>query len=252
MDTLIDIDTLAVCEPHRYRVVETGMTREASEHIPGAVFWPYEALMTPENRLRDDPAYFQTLLSEAGITPETWVVCTFDGPPVAAGWAAWLFWMLTGFGHSKTFILDGGTPQWRAQGRPLTAQQTEPLPTHYPALPAFRESHRATLSRVQSASTCLLDARSIAEIDAGRIPSARHLPHTALFQADGTYRPAAELSALLAEAGVGKDREIIIYCAVGIRAAVPWFVLKHLLGYPEVRNYDASWNEWSRSGGAST
>lgn len=252
MDRLISTDMLALCEPHQYRVVETGMTPGAYDagHLPGAVYWPYEALMTPENRLRDDPAHFQGLLSRAGIAPETWVICSFDGSPAMAGWAAWLFWILTGWGHTNTLVLDGGTPLWRAQGRPLTPQKTAPTPTHYPALPPFRESHRATRDRVRDASACLLDARSEKEFGE-RIPSAKHLPHTAFFQADGTYRPVQELNALLTEAGAGKGREIITYCAVGIRAAVPWFVLKHLLGYSEVRNYDGSWNEWSQGEEAS-
>ncbi len=251
MNTLISPAMLAAWSHARYRVVETGMTGKAFDaaHLPGAVFWSYDELMTSGSRLHDNPAHFQPLLSRAGITPNTVIVCTFDGSPAMACWAAWLFWILTGFGHTNTVILDGGTPLWRAQGRPLTFQEAEPTPTPYPAVTAFWESHRATQERVRHASACLLDARSEKEFGE-HIPSARHLPHTDFFQADGTYRPVQELSALLTEAGAGKGREIITYCAVGIRAAVPWFVLKHLLGYSEVRNYDGSWNEWSQGEGA--
>lgn len=107
----------------------------------------------------------------------------------------------------------------------------------------------------------LIDVRTLAEFrgehffDAppqpgqttGHIPGARHLPHTALLRVDGTYRPADELRVLCDQQGLTASREAIPYCAVGIRSALAWFALKHLLGFPHVRSYDGSWNEGSRA-----
>jgi thiosulfate/3-mercaptopyruvate sulfurtransferase len=81
---------------------------------------------------------------------------------------------------------------------------------------------------------------------AGHIPGAVHLYYEAALRADGTFKSADELSALYANKGITADREAITYCAIGIRSAHTWFVLRYLLGYPQVRSYDGSWNEWGR------
>ena len=59
---------------------------------------------------------------------------------------------------------------------------------------------------------------------------------------DGSLRPKKELERLYA--GLPKDTSIAVHCQLGVRAAHTWFVLRHVLGYPDVRNYDGSWQEW--------
>lgn len=81
---------------------------------------------------------------------------------------------------------------------------------------------------------------------AGHIPGAIHLEHTLTLNEDGTFKSTSELQELFTSRGITPDKEIFPYCAIGGRSAYTWFVLKHLLGYPNVRNYDGSWNEWSR------
>lgn len=61
---------------------------------------------------------------------------------------------------------------------------------------------------------------------------------------DGTFKSADELRALYAGQDVTPDKEVIAYCRIGERSSHTWFVLKCLLGYPHVRNYDGSWTEW--------
>lgn len=80
---------------------------------------------------------------------------------------------------------------------------------------------------------------------AGHIPSAIHLEHTLTLNEDGTFKSFDELQELFNRQGITLNKEIFPYCAVGGRSAHIWFVLKYLLGYPKVRNYDGSWNEWS-------
>ena len=80
----------------------------------------------------------------------------------------------------------------------------------------------------------------------GHIPGAIHIEHTRTLNADGTFRSAQELYDIYSSYGVTPEKEIFPYCAIGGRSSSTWFVLKYLLGYPNVRNYDGSWNEWSR------
>ncbi len=81
---------------------------------------------------------------------------------------------------------------------------------------------------------------------AGHIPSAMHVYYELALNEDGTFKPKEELQALYHDKGITADKEAIAYCAVRARSGHTWFVLKYLLGYPHVRNYDGSWNEWSR------
>lgn len=264
---LIETEELAVLDPALYRVVETGMRRDEYDagHIAGSVFWPVSELTTLDFRLRTDPAHFADLLSRSGITPQTWVVCSFAGDK--AGWGAWLFWILTGFGHARTRVLNGGTHKWQAEKRPLCTENTVPKPAVYPTPAGFADTERAMLRDVRDAlqtpafsAPLLLDARSETEYNgafldapprenerAGRIPGAVHFGYADLLRPDNTYKTADEIAHLCQTRGLLAGRPIITYCAVGIRSALLWFGLRHLLGLPRVRNFDGSWNEWSRT-----
>ena len=79
----------------------------------------------------------------------------------------------------------------------------------------------------------------------GHIPGAKNIPWAqAVKDADGTFKSAEELRALYEGKGVTPDKHVIAYCRIGERSSHTWFVLKYLLGYPSVRNYDGSWTEW--------
>jgi thiosulfate/3-mercaptopyruvate sulfurtransferase len=81
----------------------------------------------------------------------------------------------------------------------------------------------------------------------GHIPGAANIPWSQAVQEDGTFKPFAALRAIYEDKGVTPDKEVIAYCRIGERSSHTWFVLKYLLGYPEVRNYDGSWTEWGSS-----
>jgi thiosulfate/3-mercaptopyruvate sulfurtransferase len=78
----------------------------------------------------------------------------------------------------------------------------------------------------------------------GHIPGAKSIPWGLTCNEDGTFKSADELKSLYAAKGVTSDKEIIAYCRIGERSSHSWFVLRHLLGYPNVKNYDGSWTEW--------
>ena len=85
---------------------------------------------------------------------------------------------------------------------------------------------------------------------AGHVPSAVHQPIDGLYNADGSFRRAAELRGVFSPALLDGGRELITYCTIGGRAATAWFVLTRLLGCDPVRVYDGSWAEWGRTSGA--
>lgn len=240
------------------RVVEVDMSSEVhNAHIPGAVFWSMTDLLRPDLRLIESSA-IEKLLSRSGITPETTVVAYGSYP----GTGAWIFWILKLFGHERVRVLNGGQRKWVAEGRPLAALSAF-APTQYRAqspdasLRVLQPEIQASLERTDCV---LLDVRTPQEYRGeifmmeppketergGHIPGAVHLEHTLTLNEDGTFKSVEELVFLYRSRGVTPDKEVFPYCAIGGRSAYTWFVLKYLLGYPKVRNYDGSWNEWSR------
>ena len=79
---------------------------------------------------------------------------------------------------------------------------------------------------------------------AGHIPGAKNIPWAKAVNPDGTFKSAEELRALYEPLGITKDKDIVVYCRIAERSSHSWFVLKYLLGYPHVKNYDGSWTEW--------
>ncbi|BAZ02063.1 rhodanese domain protein [Tolypothrix tenuis PCC 7101] len=244
------------------RVVEVDMSPEPykNAHIPGAVFWNiFTDILTPDLRINLDPTSIEKLLSRSGISPDTTVVAYGSYP----GTGGWIFWLLQLFGHNRVYFLNGGYQKWVAEGRPLAAELSTFTPTHYQAK-APDANLRVLLAEVQASLSqkerVLLDARTSQENNgelfmmqppqgterAGHIPGAVHIEHTLTLNADGTFKSAEELHHLYSSQGITAEKEVFPYCAIGGRSAYTWFVLKYLLGYPKVRNYDGSWNEWGR------
>jgi thiosulfate/3-mercaptopyruvate sulfurtransferase len=230
-------------------------------HIPGAVklHWRDDLQDPVERDLVDKPT-FEKVLGERGIGNDTAVVLYGD----KNNWfAAYAFWYLKVYGHEDVRILDGGRQKWIDEGRELTTETPSPSAAKYSAkerdesIRAYRDQVRKWLG---DSGRGLVDVRSPGEYAgdliappgyeqegaqrAGHIPTAASIPWASAVRDDGTFKPADELSALYSGKGITSDKEITAYCRIGERSAHTWFVLRELLGYPNVRNYDGSWTEW--------
>jgi thiosulfate/3-mercaptopyruvate sulfurtransferase len=229
-------------------------------HIPGAISWNWQTDLV--DRCRRDilgPSELEALLSKSGIGNTTSIVLYGD----RSNWyAAWAFWQLKIHGHREVRILNGGREKWTAEGRPLTKEILPPRPATYrsrslnPELRAFLPQVKVAM---KSQAYAIVDVRSPEEFVGmddthesareiaqrkGHIPGAKSIPWTLVCEKDGTFKSAEELRKLFESKGVTPDKEVIIYSRIGERASRTWFVLKHLLGYPVVKNYDGSWAEW--------
>lgn len=231
-------------------------------HIPGAgkLDWHSE-LQDPIERDFVDRAGFEELMSRKGISNDTTVVLYGD----KNNWyATYSFWLFKYYGHQDVRIMDGGRLKWEQEGRPWTREVVTPAPGSYhaqerdPSVRAFREE----VFRQMEAGKPLIDVRSPAEYKGelihmldypqegaqrgGHIPGALSIPWgTAANPEDGTFKGADELRRIYEqERGINPEQEVISYCRIGERSSHTWFVLRYLLGYPQVKNYDGSWTEW--------
>ena len=230
-------------------------------HIPGAVKvdWHTE-LNDPVTRDYVDGEGFAALMSAKGISREDTIVVYGDK---SNWWAAYALWVFTLFGHEDVRLMDGGRAKWQAEGREMTTEKPKPAPTEYPVVERDDSVIRAFLPEVRDSlgDLPLIDVRSPEEytgerthmpaypeegaLRGGHIPGAKSMPWGKAANEDGTFKSAAELKELYTEqAGLGQSDEVIAYCRIGERSSHTWFVLKHLLGYENVRNYDGSWTEW--------
>ena len=231
------------------------------EHIPGAVklHWR-EDLQDPVERDIVEKDDFERLLGQRGIGNDTAVVLYGD----KNNWfAAYAYWYLKIYGHRDVRILDGGRQKWIDEGRQLTAELPSPTATSYMAQEAdegIRARRDAVMEAIGSSAKALVDVRSPQEFSgeliappgyeqegaqrAGHIPSAQSIPWAQAVRDDGTFKPADELRQLYAGKGVTDDKVVTAYCRIGERSAHTWFVLRELLGYRDVKNYDGSWTEW--------
>ena len=229
-------------------------------HIPGAVKIDWHTdLNDPVERDYIDGAGFAALLGRKGISRDSTVVIYGDK---SNWWAAYALWVFTLFGHDDVRLLDGGRAKWIAEGRELTTDRESAEPAQYPVVERTDTPIRAFKDDVLAHfGLPLIDVRSPEEysgerttapaypeegsLRAGHIPSAVSVPWARAAAEDATFRPRAELDAIYRdEAGLTGDEPVIAYCRIGERSSHTWFVLTHLLGLENVRNYDGSWTEW--------
>ncbi|MCL6553247.1 MAG: sulfurtransferase [Firmicutes bacterium] len=245
------------------RIVEVSVDRTAyaQGHVPGALNLDWKAdLSDPLRRDLPSQAQFEALLSEAGIGNDHTVVFYGDNNNWFAAWAYWIFQY---YGHRAARIMNGGRKKWIDEGRPL-AQDVPSYPrTQYRAAAPdaeIRALRDYVLARLGQPGYGLVDVRSPREYAGellapenlpqegaqrgGHIPGAKNIPWGMAVREDGTCKTADELRALYEGQGITPDQEIIAYCRIGERSAHTWFVLRELLGYPRVRNYDGSWTEY--------
>jgi len=230
-------------------------------HIPGAVKvdWHTE-LNDPVVRDYVDGEGFAALLSRKGISRDDTVVLYGDKNN---WWAAYALWVFSLFGHEDVRLLDGGRDRWISEGRELTTAAPQRAATDYPVVERDDSVLRAYKDDVLSfiGSGPLIDVRSPEEysgertsapaypeegaLRAGHIPTAQSVPWGKAVAEDGGFRPRAELEAIYRDgAGIREGDAVVAYCRIGERSSHTWFVLRHLLGHADVRNYDGSWTEW--------
>jgi thiosulfate/3-mercaptopyruvate sulfurtransferase len=230
-------------------------------HIPGAVklHWR-DDLQDPVERDIIDKEAFERLLGSRGIGNETTVVLYGD----KNNWfAAYAYWYLKVYGHEDVRILDGGRQKWIDDERELTTDAPSPAEVPYSAQDAdesIRVRRDAVLGGLGDEGRVLVDVRSPQEYSGelmappgyeqegasrtGHIPTAQSIPWAQAVHDDGTFKSPEELRELYGAKGVTAEKEVLAYCRIGERSAHTWFVLRELLGYPDVKNYDGSWTEW--------
>lgn len=228
-------------------------------YLPGAVFVNWNAGLTSAT----DPVKGQilsadelsALLSRIGVEKDDTVVFYDDTSNL---FAARAYWVLKYYQHDDVRVYNGGTKKWIADGQKLTTNSPTFSPSTYLAGepdPEIRTTGEYVLAHLDDDNAVLCDARSAKEytgVDArsargGHIPGAINVNWVNSVNQDGTFKDASSLRALYEGAGFNPDKEVITYCQTGVRGAHTWFVLRELLGYPNVRNYDGSWEEWGNA-----
>jgi thiosulfate/3-mercaptopyruvate sulfurtransferase len=268
-DVLVSTDWVAqhLNDPN-VRIVEVDVDTTAYDqgHVPNALGWNWTTELC-DTLVRDiiPPDRFEALMARSGIGNDTTVILYGDNN----NWfAAWAFWQMKIYGHADVRIMDGGRKKWVAEGRELSTDTPSPKPATYTAQ-APDQTLRAFLPEVQDAvkegRAALVDVRSPQEFTGeilappglpetcqrgGHIPGAKNIPWGKACNEDGTFKSVDELRQLYGNVGVTADKPVIAYCRIGERSSHSWFVLKYLLGYPDVKNYDGSWTEWGNLVGA--
>lgn len=238
-------------------------------HIPGAVKLDWQMDLW-DDTIREfiQPAELAALFERLGISNDTTVVLYGDKNN---WWAAYAFWFFSYNGHKNLKLMNGGRIKWVQENKPFTTERASYPQGHYtpgqrdPQLRAFKDEVLGHLEKVKAGQGALVDVRSPQEFSGekthmpeypqegvlrgGHIPGAKSIPWATTANPDGTFKSADELAAIYGSKGVTADKEVIAYCRIAERSSHTWFVLKHLLGFPQVKNYDGSWTEWGNSVG---
>ena len=268
-ETLVTTDWVAqhLSDP-KVKLVEVDVDTKSYDegHVPNAIAWAWNTQLSDQLR-RDilSKEQLESLMSSSGISRDTTVVIYGDNN----NWfSAWALWQMKIYGHADVRLMNGGRKKWLAEGRELSTEVPKPARTQYKAA-APDLSLRSFLQDVQAAfaarKAALVDVRSPAEFTGeilappglpetcqrgGHIPGARSIPWGKAVNEDGTFKSYDDLQALYGGEGVDGSRPVISYCRIGERSSHTWFVLKYLLGFDKVTNYDGSWTEWGNLVGA--
>ncbi len=269
-DSIVTTDWVAEhLDDPKIRLIEVDVDTAAYDtgHAPGAVGWNWKSeLETQVVRNIADESGINKLLSDAGVSDDTTVILYGDNN----NWfAAYALWVLKYYGVENAKLMNGGRVKWIAEGKAISTDAPSYPATSYKVkgpnnkIRAFRDE---VLKALDDKNVGLVDVRSPKEYSGellapenlpqegsqrgGHIPGAKSIPWGQAVAEDGTFKSREELQALYGGQGITPDKEIIAYCRIGERSAHTWFVLTHLLGYPNVRNYDGSWTEWGSLIGA--
>ncbi len=234
-------------------------------HIPRAVLFDWKQDI-------NDPVYrnvltrqaCEDLLQKAGVSKDTTLILYGD----FNNWfAAFAFWVFKYYGYKDIRLMNGGRKKWLIEDRPMNKEIPQYSKGGFKASDAdhsirvFLNYVKESLEKVRKNTAAMVDVRSPKEFTGeilappeyptehaqrgGHIPGAKNIPWSkALNDNDGTFKSVDELKKLYESKGITSDKEVIAYCRIGERSSHSWFVLKYLLGYPNVKNYDGSWTEW--------
>lgn len=235
-------------------------------HVPGAIGWNWQTQLC-DTVQRDviSKENLEKLLAENGISNNSTVILYGDNN----NWfAAWALWQMKMYGHGDVRIMNGGRKKWLAEGKELSKETPAAKSGNYQAKTrdeSLRTYLTQAMNAMQATDTVMVDVRSGDEYSGkvlsppglpetcqrgGHIPGAKSIPWAQACNEDGTFKSYDELAALYGGKGVTADKKVIAYCRIGERSSHTWFVLKYLLGYPSVSNYDGSWTEWGNLVGA--
>jgi thiosulfate/3-mercaptopyruvate sulfurtransferase len=249
---------------HEVRIAEVDYDPTANYnlgHVPGAVLFDWKKDMNDQiTRNIFSRQACEDLLQRTGVNNNTILVLYGD----FNNWfAAFAFWALKYFGLKDVKLMNGGRKKWLEEDRPISKDIPQYQRGNFKATEPDK-SIRVFLNQVKEAldkeNIAMVDVRSPKEFTGeilappeyptehaqrgGHIPGASNIPWSQAVKDDGTFKSVGELKQIYQSKGIVPDKEIIAYCRIGERSSHTWFVLKYLLGYPNVKNYDGSWTEW--------
>ena len=262
-EVLVSTDWVAQhLQDPKVRLVEVDVDTSQYEqgHIASAIAWNWESQLC-DNVRRDllTKADLEKLLSQSGIANDTTVILYGDNN----NWfAAYALWQLKYYGHADARLMNGGRKKWLEEKRSVTQDASKVPATQYKAKDpdhSVRALRPKVFDAVEQKNINLVDVRSPDEFTGkviappgmsetaqrgGHVPGAKNIPWSKAVNDDGTFKSADELAKLYEGAGIRKGQDTIAYCRIGERSSHTWFVLKYLLGFDKVSNYDGSWTEW--------
>lgn len=224
-------------------------------HIPGAVRFDIDEIADksiPLPHMLPSPEQFAQAVGRLGISDRDTIV-VYDGAGLFSSPRVW--WTFRLFGAQNVFILDGGLPRWKAEGRPLESGSAKRAPRSFTA--RAPEAIVAALKDVQSAlagnSAQVVDARPTDRfrgeapeprpgVRSGHIPGSLNVPSSNVIE-NGTLKSAAAIEAAFDAGGVDLEQPVITSCGSGVSAAILWLALD-AIGRPPKALYDGSWSEW--------
>lgn len=226
----------------------------AAGHVPGAAFvdWTVD-IVDPDDPVPAQvagPDRFARAMGGRGVGDETHVVAVDH---MGGQFATRLWWALTYYGHDRVSVLDGGWNRWVKQDRPIETGPVAPMPKTFTPRPrpGLRATAEQLAARLGEGELQIIDARDAGQYTGarrrgargGHIPGARNVPRELFFAPEGGFRPIEEVRKAVEAVGLRPDRPVVAYCNGGVAATVVLFHLARL-EFPELANYDGSWNEW--------
>jgi thiosulfate/3-mercaptopyruvate sulfurtransferase len=249
---------------HEVRIAEVDYDPTANYnlgHVPGAALFDWKKdINDPVTRNIFNRRACEDLLQRAGVSNNTILVLYGD----FNNWfAAFAFWAFKYYGFKDVRLMNGGRKKWLEEDRAVSKEIPHYQRGNFTATEPDKNI-RVFLNQVKEAlgkeNIAMVDVRSPKEFTGeilappeyptehaqrgGHIPGASNIPWSQAVRDDGTFKSVEELKQIYQSKGIIPDKEIIAYCRIGERSSHTWFVLKYLLGYPNVKNYDGSWTEW--------